>query len=156
MKRMMRWMAAAALALTIAVPGVGAAANDMGMKAKVDYNKVDMMMKDGMELVALRQVAESLGYVVTWNDMERSVTLTRSMMGMTDTGMPDKNMTDKNMMDKSMMDMYTVKIVIGSKTATVAMKENMLAYEPVILDNKTYVSKAFVDMYLADFDMMMK
>jgi hypothetical protein len=168
------------------------------MAAKVDYSKADVMNKDGMELVALRGLAESLGYTVTWNEMERSVTLTHGMAeggmadgsmtdkgmadkgmadkgmtdksmtdkgmtdkgmadkGMADKGMADKGMTDKDMTDKNMGGMYAVKIAIGSKTATVAMKEQMLADAPVIIDNKTYVTKAFVDMYLASPGMTMK
>jgi hypothetical protein len=145
-------MAVSALALTLAAPGVAAADESM-MAAKVDYSKADVMNKDGMELVALRGLAESLGYTVTWNEMERSVTLTH---GMAEGGMADGSMTDKSMTDKDMGGMYAVKITIGSKTATVAMKEQMLADAPVIIDNKTYVTKTFVDMYLASPGMTMK
>lgn len=181
MKGFQRWTAVSAIALTLAVPAVAAADEKGMMTAKIDYSKADVMMKDGMELVALRQLAESLGYTVTWDDTERSVTLTSGMtMGggdkgmtdkqmndkdmtdksMTDTGMADKSMTDKGMADmgmtdKSMADMYTVKITVGSKTATIAMKEQMLTYAPVIVDNKTYVTKTFIDMYLAEHAMMM-
>jgi hypothetical protein len=175
MNNIQRWVAISALALTLAVPAV-AAADDMGMMTgKVDYSKADVMMMDGMELVALRPMAESLGYTVTWNDEERSVRLTYGMMdkSMTDKsmmngGMMDKSMTDKSMMNGGMMDqgmtdksmmsdgMYTVTIMIGSKAAMVSIKQQMLPYAPVILNSKTYVTKTFVDTYLAGHGMMMK
>ncbi|TVX99789.1 copper amine oxidase N-terminal domain-containing protein [Cohnella terricola] len=167
MNGLKRWMAVSALALTVAAPTV-ASANDAGMMMKkIDYSKADVMKKNGMELVALRQIAESLGYSVMWNKMDMSVTLTSTMMmsdgdsgmmdnSMTDKGMMDNSMTDKGMMDSSMDNKYMVKVMIGSKTATVDMKKQMLNDAPVIMNNKTYVSTSFVEMYLAGNGKMMK
>lgn len=69
--------------------------------------------------------------------------------------MDDKKMDDKTKTNK-MMDMsYTVMLKINSKTIMVGQMEKMLSYSPMIINDKTYVAKDFVDMYLMD-SMMMK
>jgi hypothetical protein len=78
----------------------------------------------------------------------------KSMTDMTD--MTDKSMTDMSMTDQSMTRMYSVNIMIGSKSATVDTMKTMLADAPVVIGNKTYVTKDFVDMYLAGHAMMTK
>jgi hypothetical protein len=151
MKNWKRWTAASVLALTIAMPGF-ANADDM-MAKKFNYSGIETVMNDGMDLAPLRQVAESLGFKVTWNDMDRSILLNKvpSMDGK----MMDKKTEDKPMADK-MMDMgYSVKIQISNKTIMVGAKENMIAYAPMIINDKAYVTKDFVDMYLLN-EMMMK
>lgn len=155
MNKFVKLTAVLSIALTLLAPGFASA--EPMMKTKVDYGKVEVMMKDHMELVPLRQVAESLGYLVTWDGMDRSVTLTYGKMTekTTDSMMTDKSM-EPNMEENSMKDMaYTVKIQIDSKKLMVGMSENMLSYAPVIINDKTYVTKQFIDMYLAS-PMMMK
>ncbi|MBB6730143.1 hypothetical protein [Cohnella zeiphila] len=202
MHRMKRLLAVSSLVLTLTAPAAASAASMDMMKPMVDDGKTDTVTKDGMELVALRPIAESLGYQVAWNTMDHSVTLTCTTMmndgesdmtnppmgdmsmtdksmtdksmtdksmtdksmtdkSMTDTSMTDKSMTDTSMMDKSMTDksmtrVYSVNIMIGSKTATIDTMKTMLTDAPVVIGNKTYVTKAFVDMYLAGHAMMMK
>jgi len=174
-------MAVLAGALTIS-----GAAGAQEMTPKYDYSQVDVMMQGGMELVPLRQVAESLGFKVSWNGQNRSVTLGMGdgmmdggmmgdegmgdgmkdgsgMMGdgmmddsmMGDEGMGDEMMDDKGMMGGKSMDEgmmngkgRLIMIMIGSKMATVDAQEVELDYAPLIMHDKTYVSKAFVDMYL--------
>ena len=65
-------------------------------------------------------------------------------------------MGDSMMMadSKKMGTKYTVKIKIGSKKVTVDMAEKMISNAPTIMSSKTYVSKAFVEMYLANQTMM--
>ncbi|MCD1259943.1 copper amine oxidase N-terminal domain-containing protein [Paenibacillus athensensis] len=168
-KKQMGWLgtmtAVAVLAGALTLTG---AASAQDMMPKYDYSKVDVMMQNGMELVPLRQVAESLGFKVSWNGQNRSVTLGMGMgmgdgmMGdgmkdggmMGDEGMGD-GMKDGGMMgDDSMKDgMMNGKgrllmIMIGSNMATIDGKSVELDYAPMIMHDKTYVSKAFVDMYL--------
>lgn len=184
MKRWKVWVAVSALSMAVAA-GPGAAYADEMTMAKPDYGKVDVMMKDGMDWVPLRQVAESLGYTVAWHEADRSITLSMPKMGMgdgmtdksmtdngmidkdmtdkgmtdkgmadkgmTDKGMTDKSMTDKSMTDKGMAEMqgaYVVTIQIGSMKASIAGKETDLTFAPVIMTDKTYVTKSFVDSVL--------
>ena len=64
------------------------------MAKKYDYTGIQTMMKDGTELVPLRQIAESLGFKVTWQAETSSIVLAKMMME--DKGMMD----DKSMMEK--------------------------------------------------------
>ncbi|OAS24395.1 hypothetical protein A8708_09270 [Paenibacillus oryzisoli] len=134
------------VACTLALPTF-ASAEEM-MAKSYDYAGIQTMMKDGMELVPLRQVAESLGFKVTWQDDTHSIVLTTmDGKGM----MEDKNMMDdKGMMedkDKSMMMGHTFHIQIDSKKITADGKEGMLTYSPMLIDSMTYVPKSFVEMY---------
>ncbi|WP_248928248.1 stalk domain-containing protein [Paenibacillus hamazuiensis] len=184
MNRMAKVMFGSVVALMLVTPGWAAAEE---MKPSVNYGKADMMMKDGMEFVALRTAAESLGYTVVWNGEDQSVTLTLGKMTgdkIMDGKMADKTMNDKmneemggkmsegKMVDgamgdnmqggkmersKMMSDMtYSVKIRIGSKTIMAGMKEIMLSSAPMIVDDKTYVPKDLIEMYLASPPATMK
>ncbi|MFC0215199.1 hypothetical protein ACFFK0_22665 [Paenibacillus chartarius] len=186
MKNWKAWVAASSLTLALMVPVQGhsfAEQSDM-MAAKIDYSKLEVRTVEGMELVPLRQAAEMLGFSVEWNGMERSITLSRSKMGMEESGMAGKEMMEESMMGKEMMEngmmengmmengmmekemmendvdendmmeKYTVKITIGSKTALVSMTERMLENVPVLLDHTTYVTKPFVESFLAGAPMM--
>jgi hypothetical protein len=155
MNKLTKLAASTLLALTLLTPGL-AAADDM--KAMVDYSKVDIMKKDNMDIVPLRQLAETLGFNVTWNGMDRSITLTLgSMTGdtMDSSMMSDKNKDDKKMDGDMKSTTYSITIKIDSKNAMVDMKDSMLTFAPIIINNKTYVSKDFIEMYLAN-QMMMK
>jgi hypothetical protein len=166
MNKFSKIAASTLLTLTLLAPALAAADE---MKAKVDYSKVEVMMKDNMDLVPLRQLAEAYGFQVKWNNDDRSVTLTLSTMmddkSMTDKSMTDKkmddtmtdkDMKDKDMKDKPMADMaYTITIKIDDAKFMVGMSDKMLSHAPVIINNKTYVTKDFVETYLAA-QMMMK
>ncbi|MEC0230639.1 copper amine oxidase N-terminal domain-containing protein [Paenibacillus alba] len=126
------------VACTLALPTL-ASAEEM-MKSKFDYSGVQTITQDGTQLVPLRQVAESLGFKVTWNGENRSVTLMKSSM----------------MMEDKSMDMgtgYTIRI--DSKTFKAGDMDNMLMTAPMIVNDMTYVPKEFVDTYLVK-EMMMK
>ncbi|WP_171629285.1 stalk domain-containing protein [Paenibacillus plantarum] len=143
-------------ACTLALPTF-ASAEEM-MAKSYDYTGIQKMMKDGTELVPLRQVAESLGFKVTWQDATHMIVLAKmgdkgmmedkSKMG--DKGMmEDKNkMDDKGMMEDKMMKGHTFSIQIDSKTIIVDGMEGMLMYTPMLIDSMTYVPKSFVEMYL--------
>ncbi|MGG1519239.1 stalk domain-containing protein [Paenibacillus oryzisoli] len=160
------------VACTLALPAL-ANADEMMSTKSYDYTSVSTMMKDGMELVPLRQVAESLGYQVSWMGETRSITLSKMMMDdkgmmqdksmMDDKGMmQDKSMMDdkgmmqdKSMMDdkgmmqdKSMMDSKGIMLQIDSKTLQIGGMTEMVMYAPVLIDSTTYVTKSFIDMYL--------
>jgi hypothetical protein len=137
MKPWKKWTAVSVIAFSLVMPGF-AHAEDMMMKT-FNYTGVETVMKDGKDLAPLRQVAESLGYKVTWNDMDSSIALSK---------LP-------KMDDKKMDTSYSVTIKIASKTIMVGTTEKMLDYAPTIIKDKTYVTKEFVDMYLLN-DMMMK
>jgi hypothetical protein len=142
-----KWTAVTMLTFCLAVPGFVNA--EEKMVPNFNYTGVETVMQDGMEQVPLRQVAETLGYKVIWNDLDRSITLAMAPK------MDNKMMDDKKMEDK-MMDMgYSVMLKIDSKTIMVGKMEKMLSYSPMIINDKTYVTKDFVDMYLVD-SMMMK
>ncbi|XEC95881.1 stalk domain-containing protein [Paenibacillus tarimensis] len=217
MKKIQKIAAVSVLTFTLLAPGFAAAETSKDM-AMIDYSKVRVIQMNGMELVPVREMAKSLGYSVKWNQREKSVTLTYSMMmkdkmtedGMMEDGMmkdkmmeddmmedgmmedkmmeddmmedgmmkdkmmeddmmedgmmKDKMMEDDmvedgmmkdKMMDKDMHDMgYTVKITMGQTTFMAGMSEKMLAYEPVMVNNKLYITKDFVEMYLASPSMM--
>jgi hypothetical protein len=166
MKKWAIWSTTALIAAAIVVPGAVSAADISGvndMKPMYDYSKVEVMKKDGMDLVPLRAIAESLGYQVQWNNTDRSVTLTKGdtgMDGMTDKPMMDKPvaeklMTDKPMTDKPMMmDKTMITVKVDSKTVSVNGMEKMLMSPVMIMNDKTYVSKELVDMYLLMSGMM--
>lgn len=151
-------IAVSLVACTLALPTL-VSAEEM-MMPKYDYSSVQTMTKDGLELVPLRQIAESLGFKVIWNGENRSITLLKLAMmddkSMTnDKMMEDKTMSDKNMMEKK-MDMYPEYIIqIDSKNIRVGGMEEMLMVAPTILNEMTYISKEFVDTYLVK-EMMMK
>ena len=88
MKKMMKWAAVSVLAAAIMVPSLASAAE---MKTMVDYTKVAVVMKDGQSLVPLRQVAESLGYQVSWT--KSAIVLTKNVM------VSSKESTMKDMKD---------------------------------------------------------
>ncbi|MDR6554194.1 stalk domain-containing protein [Paenibacillus qinlingensis] len=124
---------------TLALPTF-ASAEEM-MAKSYDYSGIQTMMKDGTELVPLRQVAESLGFKVTWLDEAHSIVLAK----MGDMGMKD----DKGKMeDKGMMKGQMFSIQIDSKMITVDGIEGMLMYTPMLIGSMTYVPKSFVDTYL--------
>jgi len=151
----------AALVLSLAFAGLASAAAPKTIK------------KDGMDFVHLRQAAEMGGYSVEWNGKEKSVTLIY-MGKMMDNKMMDDKMTDSKMMDDKMADNkmmndkmkddkmmndtmmdngmkqagQTIKIMIGSKKITVDGKQVNLDAAPVVQNNNTYVSAAFVTKYL--------
>ncbi|NOU75261.1 hypothetical protein GC098_28380 [Paenibacillus sp. LMG 31458] len=145
MKRWKKAMVVSLVACTLALPGL-ASAEEM-MAKKFNYSGIETMMKDGTELVPLREIAESLGFKVTWNGENRSVTLTKMMME--DKGMmDDKKMEDKTK-NESMMKMgNTFVIQIDNKAIKVDMMDEMLMFAPTILNDKTYVPKELVDTYL--------
>ncbi|WP_199614581.1 stalk domain-containing protein [Paenibacillus alkalitolerans] len=149
MNKLQRTAALSMLSLALVVPGVAAAEDMKGMKMQVDYSKVDVMMKNGMELVPLRTIAESLGYTVMWNGDERSISLMYAVM-------KDDKMMDDKMMDDKMMDNkdYTVKFSVNSDKFMAGMMEKMFSYKPVVMNGTTYVTKDFVEMYLASPAMM--
>jgi hypothetical protein len=145
MKTWKKAMVVSLVVCTLALPGM-ASAEEM-MAKKFNYSGIETMMKDGTELVPLREIAESLGFKVTWNGESRSVILTKMMME--DKGMmDDKKMEDKTK-NESMMKMgNTFVIQIDSKTIKVGMMEDMLMFAPTILNDMTYVPKELVDTYL--------
>jgi hypothetical protein len=144
MNKLTKMAASALLTLTLLAPGLATAED---MKEMVDYSKVDIMKMDNMDIVPLRQLAESLGFKVAWSSMDRSITLTQgSTMGHT---MEDSTMNDKKMEGDMKSMPYAVKIQIDSKKAIVGMKDSILTFTPMIINNKTYVSKDFIEMYLA-------
>lgn len=135
------------VACTLALPTLASA--DEMMAKKYDYTGIQTMMKDGTELVPLRQIAESLGFKVTWQAETSSIVLAKMMME--DKGMMDDKsmMEDKNMMkDKSMMTGSSIVIQIDSMTIKAEGMDGMLMYAPMLINSMTYVPKAFVDMYL--------
>lgn len=156
MKKWKKGIVITLAACTLAIQSL-ASAEEMMMK-KFDYSTVTTMVMDGTELVPLRQIAESLGFKVTWDNETRSIMLTKMMME--DKGMmEDKKMDDKKMDDKSMMEDKTMKdnmmamnnsfiLQIDSKNIKVAGMEDMLMYAPSIINDMTYVPKAFIDTYL--------
>ncbi|MCY9660720.1 copper amine oxidase N-terminal domain-containing protein [Paenibacillus chondroitinus] len=129
------------------------------MVPKDNYSSIETVTIDGNELAPLRKVAESLGFQVTWNDMTRTVTLMKSMQDKKTIEdkkmMDDKNMQDKTMMDKSMDMDGKIMLHIDSKAITVGSMEEMLMVAPTIVNDMTYVPKAFIDTYLLN-KMMMK
>lgn len=156
MKKMMKWAAVSVLAAAIMVPSLASAAE---MKTMVDYSKVAVVMKDGQSLVPLRQVAESLGYQVTWT--KSAIVLTKNVMMPSMESMKgnmedksDKNdmneMADKNDMKDMKTMPYKVSIMLGSKNIWVGMDKKMLTYAPISIKNKAYVTKECVEMYLAN------
>lgn len=143
---------------TLALPTL-ASAEEM-MAKQVDYSGIQTMIQNGTELVPLRQVAELLGFKVTWQDETRSIVLTKMMMGDMGT-VGDKKMEDKSMMedksklddkaimgDKSMMDGTTIVIQIDSMKMKSSGMDGILMYAPMLINSMTYVPKAFVDTYL--------
>lgn len=140
MKRWEKAMVISLIACTLALPGL-ASAEEM-MAKKFNYSGIETMMKDGTELVPLREIAESLGFKVTWNGETRSVTLTKMMME--DSGM----MEDKTMKENMMVMGNTFVIQIDSKTIKVGMVDDMLMFAPTILNDMTYVPKELVDTFL--------
>ncbi|MCY9669167.1 copper amine oxidase N-terminal domain-containing protein [Paenibacillus alginolyticus] len=145
MKRWKKAMVVSLVACTLALPGL-ASAEEM-MAKKFNYSGIETMMKDGTELVPLREIAESLGFKVTWNGENRSVTLTKMMMEDKEM-MDDKKMEDKTK-NESMMKMgNTFVIQIDNKAIKVDMMDEMLMFAPTILNDKTYVPKELVDTYL--------
>lgn len=145
MKTWKKAMVASLVICTLVLPGM-ASAEEMMVK-KFNYSGIETMMKDGTELVPLREIAESLGFKVTWNGESRSVILTKMMME--DKGMmDDKKMEDKTK-NESMMKMGNMFVIqIDSKTIKVGMMEDMLMFAPTILNDMTYVPKELVDTYL--------
>jgi hypothetical protein len=150
MKTWKKAMVITLAACILSIP-ILASAEEMMMK-KFDYSTVTTMTKDGTELAPLRQIAESLGFKVTWNEGARSVTLTKMMME--DNGMMDDNKKD----DKAMMDDKTMKdnmmagntfvLQIDNKSIKVGGTDDMLMFAPSIINDMTYVPKAFIDTYL--------
>ncbi|WP_240421781.1 copper amine oxidase N-terminal domain-containing protein [Paenibacillus periandrae] len=134
MKTWKKTMVISLAACTLAIPSF-ASAEAMMMK-KYDYSTVTTMMKDGAELAPLRQIAESLGFKVTWNGEPRSITLTKVMM------------EGKGMMNNMMARGDTFVLQIDSKTIKVGGMDEMLMSAPSIIDDMTYVPKAFIDTYL--------
>jgi hypothetical protein len=125
MKKTSLWMAAAIVSSILVIPGAAGAAE---MKGMYDYSKVEIMQQNGMDLVPLRAVAESLGFSVKWNEQDRSVMLSKGNMGMEnkmgdekkkmDDGMMEKGMTDKGMEDKGMMEKNMLEKRIEDKGMT--------------------------------------
>ncbi len=155
---MKKWkiiLVAALLTMLIAIPTM-ANAEEMEM---MDYYKDAIMVKQGMkEYVQLKQMAESLGYELMWNGMERSITITYKGMA-EDMMMDDKKMDDKmaddKMMDDPMMSMYKIKIVIGSKMIMVNDEKKTLMVAPIIKSGRTLVTKDFIDTYMIEHVKMM-
>ncbi|MBA2939783.1 copper amine oxidase N-terminal domain-containing protein [Paenibacillus sp. CGMCC 1.16610] len=126
-------------ACILSIPSM-AGAEEMMMK-KFDYSTVTTMKKDGTELAPLRQIAESLGFKVTWDEETRSVTLTKMMM-------EDKAKIDDKTMKDNMMSGNAIVLQIDSKSFKVGNTDDMLMYAPSIINDMTYVPKAFIDTYL--------
>jgi hypothetical protein len=98
------------------------------------YMGVGMMSKNGMEYVELRQLAMNLGYVIEWNGMTKTVTLTT---------------TAKNDMMKDMMSKYIIELEVGSMMSIMVNGEMQDTSEkPMIISGRTFVTKAFADMYI--------
>ena len=145
MKTWKNAMVVTLLACTLALPGL-ASAEEM-MAKKFNYSGIETMLKDGTELVSLRQIAESLGFKVIWNGEARSVTLTKMMME--DQKMEDKDLMEEKTMKENMMALEnTFVIQIDSKTIKVGMIDGMLMFAPTILNDMTYVPKELIDTYL--------
>jgi hypothetical protein len=142
MKPWKKVIAVTIVACTLSLPSLVSA--DEMMMPKFNYSGVETITKDGSELAPLRQIAESLGFKVTWNGENRSVTLTKPMMMMMD----DKKMEDKTMKDKNIDMGIVYTIQIDSKTIQVGGMEGMLMVAPMIVNAMTYVPKEFVDTYL--------
>ncbi|NOU99593.1 stalk domain-containing protein [Paenibacillus planticolens] len=156
MKKWMKKTIAVSMTVgTLALPSL-THAEEM-MMPKFDYSGVETITKDGSELAPLRKIAESLGFQVTWNEMNRSITLMKSMM-MDDKKMMDEksNMQDKTMMDKNMDMGGAITIQIDSQTFLVGMKKEMLMVAPTIVNDMAYVPKEFIDTYLLKEMKMMK
>lgn len=85
--------------------------------------------------------------------MTRTVTMMKSMEDKKT--MEDKNMQDNTMMDKSKDMGGTIRLQIDSKAISVGSMEEMLMVAPTIVNDMTYVPKAFIDTYLIN-KMMMK
>jgi hypothetical protein len=148
MNKLSKIAAATVLTLTLLAPGLAAAATD-SMKAMVDYSDVRVESMDKLELVPLREMAEKLGFEVNWDAKAHFITLTCTKQ-MSMIANDSKMMDDSKMMNS----IYMVKVKVGSKKITVDGVEKILTKAPVTLSNKTYVSKAFVEMYLANQAMM--
>lgn len=146
MKTWKKAMVITLAACILSLPSL-AGAEEMMMK-KFDYSTVSTMTKDGTELAPLRQIAESLGFKVSWNEGARSVTLTKMMME--DKGMMDDNKKDDKAMmdDKTMMAGNTFVLQIDNKSIKVGGTDDMLMFAPSIINDMTYVPKAFIDTYL--------
>ncbi|MBO7747695.1 hypothetical protein I8J29_26250 [Paenibacillus sp. MWE-103] len=159
MNRSLKRAIAPALALAVMVPAMAYAADmngDSSMTAKVDYSRVTVVKKDGHELVPLRQIAMSLGYGVDWT--KQAVVLTRTGMTGMGMGMQNSDMTDMTdasgmnaMTDRSGMkpQPYAVTLMPGSTRVMAGMAAKTADYAPVVIMGKTYVTKPFVETFLA-------
>lgn len=142
MRKIMKCLTVSMLATALMVPGLVSAAD---MKTKVDYSKVTVVQKNGESWVPLRQVADSLGYSVKWNKM--GITLTMKMMMDEDMDKEmDKEMNGMEMKPKP----YTITLMPGSKTLMIGMDKVMLEDAPIVMKYTTYVTKAFIETYLAN------
>lgn len=107
---------------------------DMDMIDMSDaYMGVKTMTKGEMEYVELRLLATNLGYVIEWNAITRAVTLTTIAK-------------DDKMMD--MMSKYVIELRIGVMSIIVNGMKHDTTYMPMIVNGRTYVTKAFADMYV--------
>ncbi|WP_054939538.1 stalk domain-containing protein [Paenibacillus ihuae] len=146
------------LSLALILPGIAQADStkpmDSGMNSNKDSSMMmdskmmdnskhnGMMMMNGMAYVPLRLLAETLGYTLTWNGADQSITMT--YMGMTQS--MDMDMADKT--NETMNDRYMVKVMLNSKDVMIGMDKRMLAHAPMNMGGITYVTKEFVNMYL--------
>ncbi|UJF32428.1 copper amine oxidase N-terminal domain-containing protein [Paenibacillus hexagrammi] len=147
---MKSWKKIAVISMVVfAVALPGAASAEESMMAGYDYTKVNTIMKDGMELVPLREIAESLGYQVIWGDENRSITINDKKDMMMDDSMKDKTMD--GMMEKG----HSWMLQIGSTSMKDGEAEVMLEVAPMIVNDMTYVPKEVVDQHLLQ-PMMMK
>jgi hypothetical protein len=152
MKRVKYGMAIVAGALGIALSASTAGAemnnhmNNMKVQQMQDMKMKEMSMKDmkmmdGKKWMPLRMMAEKCGYMVKWNDKDHSITL-----------MSSKTMND----NKKMMKMNKIRFMIGSKKIMMDGTEKMVMDAPMLIDNRTYVTQEFIDMFLPMANMMKK
>ncbi|MGN7764392.1 stalk domain-containing protein [Paenibacillus sp. 22594] len=153
------------LSLALILPGIAQADNTKPMDSGMNSNKESsimmdskmmdnskqngmmmngMMMMNDMAYVPLRLLAETLGYTLTWNGADQSITMT--YMGMKQSMDMDMSMTDKT--NETMNDSYMVKVMLNSKDIMIGMDKKMLAHAPMSMGGITYVTKEFINMYL--------
>jgi hypothetical protein len=148
------------VSLTIPFSVAGAEGMMDSKPAMMEMNMQDMKqnmnmqdMNQGMNMqtmIPLRNAAESMGFTVMWNGMDNTITLTKTSMNQTD--MSSNNGMETN----SMMGMYNITLKIGSKSVKINNEEKMIQDAPSLMDDRTYVTKDFIDMFFKKQMMMEK
>jgi len=155
MKTMKKVAAISVLSVALLLPGISQASEMKPMESGMMMQQ-DKPMESGMMMqqekmtdivdmtnyIPLRMFAETLGYSIMWDDMDRSITLTYMGLDM-QMGM---GMTDES--KKPMEAKYMIKIMLDSKSAMVGMDQKMMAHAPMLMDGTTYVTRDFIAVYL--------